>query len=194
MTGEVFEKKEARKIYEEEKAAGRDTGLAEKDEYKAFDIHVSPVRAGKQTRIRLSYLQPLDIDLGVGRYVYPLEEGGVDEEKLAFWTANEKVKGTFSFDLILRSAYPVDALRLPAHPQAVIQQQNAEEWSVSMGASGPSVAGVLGDEAATAPENWVPVEGKEAKATAQEGFSLDKDIVVYWRHQRSEERRVGKEC
>ena len=36
VTGEVLEKEEARNLYEEEKAAGRETALAEKDEYRTF--------------------------------------------------------------------------------------------------------------------------------------------------------------
>ena len=92
MTGEVLEKKQARQLYETEKAAGRDAGLTEKDEYRTFSIRVSPVRAGQDTRIRFSYMQPAHVDTGIGRYVYPLEEGGVDDQKLAFWTSKEEVK------------------------------------------------------------------------------------------------------
>ncbi|HID44222.1 MAG TPA: hypothetical protein EYP34_00515, partial [Chromatiaceae bacterium] len=85
VTGEVLEREQAKQVYEDEKAAGRDAGITEKDSYKTFETRVSPVRAGQDTRIRLVYLQPARVDTGIGRYVYPLEEGGVDEEKLAFW-------------------------------------------------------------------------------------------------------------
>ena len=129
VTGEVLEKHEARRVYQEEKAAGRDAGLTEKDSYKTFDVSVSPVRAGQDTRTRLVYLQPASIDTGIGRFVYPLEEGGVDEEKLAFWTANKKVSNSFSFDLHLKSAYAVDAVRLPNHPQAQVTQTANGGWS-----------------------------------------------------------------
>jgi len=37
ITGEVLEKKQARQVYESEKAAGRDAGLMEQDGYKTFD-------------------------------------------------------------------------------------------------------------------------------------------------------------
>ena len=118
ITGEVLEREQARQIYQEEKAAGRDTGITEKDSYKTFDTRVSPVRARQDTRVRLVYLQPAKVDTGIGRYVYPLEEGGVDEAKLAFWTANDQVTGTFSFDLNIKSSWPVEAVRLPNQPQA----------------------------------------------------------------------------
>ncbi len=166
IVGEVLEKKQARQVYESEKNAGRDAGLMEQDSYKTFDIRVSPVRAGQTTRIRFAYIQPTHIDTGIGRYVYPLEEGGVDEEKLAFWTANEAVQQAFSFKLELKSAYPVEALRLPNHPQALITQQDAGNWRID-----------LTNMAATAEE------GSSAVTTGHPVFTLDQDLVVYWRHQ-----------
>lgn len=168
VTGEVLEKKQARQVYESEKAAGRDAGLTEKDAYKTFDISVSPVRAGQDTRIRFVYMQPAHVDTGIGRYVYPLEEGGVDEQKLAFWTANEQVKEQFSFNLELKSAYPVEALRLPNQPQAVANQTGPGEWDVNLSASANNSA----------------MEGQGPQAsTNQAAFTLDQDLVVYWRHQ-----------
>ena len=166
VTGEVLEKKQARQIYEEEKAAGRDAGLTEKIEYRTFDIQVSPIRAGQDTQVRFVYLQPAHVDTGMGRYVYPLEEGGVDEEKLAFWTANEKVKENFSFNLKLKSAYPIDAVRVPNQPQATAMQNNAGEWGVQLGSTLPNIE-----------------EGINQSPNSQPVFTLDKDIIVYWRHQ-----------
>lgn len=64
VTGEVLEKAQARTVYEQERQAGRDAGLAEKDAYRTFDIHVHPVRAGQDTRIRLVYLQPAGWTVG----------------------------------------------------------------------------------------------------------------------------------
>lgn len=168
VTGEVLEKKQARQIYESEKAAGRDTGLTEKNEYKTFDISVSPVRAGQDTRIRFVYLQPAHVDTGIGRYVYPLEEGGVDEQKLSFWTANEKVKEKFTFNLQLKSAYPVEALRLPNQPQAITKKTSSGEWQVELSASA----------------NNNVMEGQATQSSRhQAAYTLDQDLVVYWRHQ-----------
>jgi Ca-activated chloride channel family protein len=172
VTGEVLEKKEARRVYEEEKAAGRDAGLTEKDEYKTFEVQVSPVRAGQETRIRLVYLQPAHVDTGIGRYVYPLEEGGVDEQKLAFWTANERVERNFSFDVKIRSAYPIEAVRMPNQPQAQMNRHGGGDWQIHL-ASGNSSAAVAEEGTQT----------QAAAATAGPAFTLDQDLVVYWRHQ-----------
>lgn len=177
ITGEVLEKQEARRVYEEERAAGRDAGLTEKDSYKTFDVSVAPVRAGQDTRTRLVYLQPAAIDTGIGRFVYPLEEGGVDENKLAFWTANNKVSAKFSFDLHLKSAYAVDAVRLPNHPQAQVRQVAPGEWQVHIGNQAAAAAVPANNDEGN---NKAPAFNPQASAAA---FTLDKDLVVYWRQQ-----------
>jgi Ca-activated chloride channel family protein len=167
VIGEVLEKQQAREVYRAEKQAGRDAGLMQKDEYKTFDMKVSPVRAGQDTRIRFVYMQPADVDTGMGRYVYPLEEGGVDEQKFSFWTATETVQQQFSFNLALKSSYPVEALRFPNQSQAVISQKSAGEWSANLTSSG---------------SNPQVEQGQQVNAM-QPAFKLDKDLVVYWRHQ-----------
>ena len=128
VIGEVVEKQRAREVYEQQKQAGQQAALVEKDAYKTFDISIAPLAPQTDVRIRLVYLQPAHVDTGIGRYVYPLEEGGVDEVRLAFWERNEQVLEQFSFDLTFRSSYPIDALRLPNHPNAQIQQINDKEW------------------------------------------------------------------
>jgi Ca-activated chloride channel family protein len=200
VTGEVLAKKKAREVYESEKKAGREAALTEQDSHKTFDISVTPVRAGKDVRIRLTYIQPAHIDTSIGRYVYPQEEGGVDDAKLAFWTANEEVAGQFSFDLHLRSSYPVAALRLPKHPQAVVTQVSDQEWRVHMdNRGGKSIAPSLpvkGADAQDRDDNIIAVPTRPAHSidegesvtpvratprTAVPSFRLDTDIVVYWR-------------
>lgn len=127
VIGEVMEKEKARKTYNDQAAQGNDTALAEKDEYRTFDISVYPVRANAETRVRLVYYQPLSIDLNIGRYVYPLEEGGVDEDRIAFWSVDNVVKEFFSFDLQLKSAFPVKDVRLPGYQnEAVITSEKNE--------------------------------------------------------------------
>ena len=179
VTGEVLEQEQARQLYEEEKAAGRDAGITEKDSYKTFETRISPVRARQDTRVRLVYLQPAEVDTGIGRYVYPLEEGGVDEAKLAFWTANEQVSGKFSFDLQIKSVYPVEAVRMPNQPQAIIQSQTDGEWTVQLGNHMPVAADMPSQELQD--DSYVNT-GVQTAASATV-FTLDQDLVVYWRHQ-----------
>lgn len=182
VTGEVLEKQEARRVYEEEKQAGRDAGITEKDRYKTFDIRVSPVRAGRDTRTRLVYYQTAQVDTGIGRYVYPLEEGGVDEQKLAFWTADTRVQSRFSFNLHLKSGYPVDALRLPNNLQAQVSQVGPGEWKVHIDNQRDYQGNNQASSAAAQEESGsqAPAFNPQQNAAA---FNLDKDLVVYWRHQ-----------
>jgi Ca-activated chloride channel family protein len=163
VTGEVLEKEQAREVYENEKQAGREAAVTEQDGYRTFDIFVYPVRAGQDVRVRLTYVQPAHVDSSIGRYVYPLEEGGVDEQRLSFWTYQEEVRERFSFNLLFRSSWPIDDFRLPKHPQAGIQMLSDTEWSVSL---------TNGAHAA---------EEGSAAGPAVPAHRLDQDIVVYWR-------------
>lgn len=169
VNGEVLEKQQARQVYEEEKAAGREAGITEKESYKRFEIRVTPVRARQETHIRLVYLQPTHVDTGIGRYLYPLEEGGVDEQKLAFWTANEHVREHFSFKLKLKSGWPVDALRAPNHPQALISKQSDGDWELMIESGNQA----LQEEGSTT--------NKPQSASTPYAYTLDKDIAIYWR-------------
>lgn len=120
VIGEVLAKEKAKKVYEEQKAKGNDTALAEKNDYKTFDVKVFPVKAKGETKVKLVYYQPLEIDLNVGRYVYPLEEGGVDDERISFWAVDSEVKESFSFNLKLKSAFPVKDVRVPHYENKAI--------------------------------------------------------------------------
>ncbi len=168
VTGEVLEAQKARDIYEQEKAQGRETALVEKDVYRTFDASVYPVQPQDEVKIRMVYIQPVPTDLGIGRYVYPLEEGGVDEEKLAFWSYNENVDEAFSFNLEMRSSYPIDTFRLPKHPQAQVNKTSAQEWQVA-----------FANGAASALEETT----ESTQSPVKTAFTLDTDIVVYWRHE-----------
>ena len=120
INGEVLEKQQARQIYQDEKSRGNDSGLAEKNEFYTFEFKVFPVPANDETKIRFLYYQPLKIDSGIGRYLYPLEAGGTDEAGMSFWTTNAKVENTFSINLELKSAYPVADVRVPGFEAAAV--------------------------------------------------------------------------
>ena len=198
VIGEVLEKEQARKVYEEEKAAGREAGLAEKNKHYSFEIKVTPVRAGQDTKIRLVYMQSVDMDTGIGRYVYPLETGDTDDQANAFWTEQPGVQERFSFDLKLRSSYPVSGMRLPAHPNAAITQTDSQQWQVSMlnttNASTNLNANAVEDTNTDANTNTIGgsqshgnlssnINNEANTINLQSGSadSLDTDIVVYWR-------------
>ena len=180
---EVLEKEAARALHNREKQQGRETALVEKDEYRTFEVDVSPVRAGQDVRIRLVYLQKLNVDHSMGRYVYPLEEGGVDEARDAFWTRNDTVTEAFSFRMKLRSAYPVDAVRA-TNGQAQVTQIDAGEWEVVIEAKsghGATQGNGLSDAEIAELEGAQTVVNPSQSQAPLPVYQLDKDIVVYWR-------------
>ncbi len=140
MEGEVVMKSRAEEIYEEEKEAGRDAGKAEKDEFKTFEFHVTPVRARADTAMRFVYYQPLPIDTGVGRYLYPLEEGGTDECALEFWTTHDVVDERFSITVEVKSASPIDDVRVPGFDDAQIDCFGDGHFKVRVERRGGSLA------------------------------------------------------
>ena len=127
INGEVLEKQKAQQVYQDEKSRGNETGLAEKNEFYTFDFKVHPVPANDETKIRFLYYQPLSIDTGIGRYLYPLDDGGTDDAAMSFWTTNVKVENTFSVNLELKSAYPVQDVRIPGFEAAAQINQLAED-------------------------------------------------------------------
>lgn len=159
VIAEAVEKQQAREVYEQQKQAGQATALVEQDSYRRFEMRVFPVPAGDSVKVRLVYLQNALLDHGVGRYVYPMQEGGVDVQQQSFWTRNDTVEQDFSFEVKLHSGYPVESIRLPAHPQALQRQDTDGNWSAS-----------FGNEAL-----------EETQQQQPQKFRLDKDVVVYWR-------------
>lgn len=140
LQGEVLPKKDAQAAYEEEKSQGNDAGLATKNTYQTFEFRVAPVRAQAEVKLRFVYYQPLEIDTGVGRYVYPLEEGGTDDVAKSFWTANPKVEGELLVNVELKSAVPVADVRVPGFENAVQTQKLADgHYRVSLARQGASL-------------------------------------------------------
>lgn len=139
VIGEVVEKQEAKRIYEEEKAAGESAALAEQNGYIDYRLSVSRVPAQGQVRVRVVYYQPLDIDQGVGRYLYPLQDGGTDDQNMnhSFWSMGKEVSGSMTLDVTLKTAFPIGGLHSPSHPALAVKQESASLWSASWTGSGP---------------------------------------------------------
>jgi len=136
IDGEVVPQQQAQRIYEEERSKGNDAGLATQNEYKTFDFAVSRVLPNRDVQMRFVYYQPLSIDTGIGRYVYPLEDGGTDDRAAQFWIPNEKVAGNFSVDVEIKSAWPIADVRVPGlESRASIKRVSEERFEVSLNAT-----------------------------------------------------------
>ncbi|HYR27996.1 MAG TPA: VIT domain-containing protein, partial [Thermoanaerobaculia bacterium] len=145
LNGEVIEAKEAKQVYQEERDAGNDAGLGEcactkeKDEveYMSYKFSIAKVRANAETKIRFVYYQPLKIDTGIGRYIYPLQEGGTDEAAKSFWTRNPKVEQRFAVNVELKSGWPVEEVRVPgAEAEAKIDKLADGHFKVTLDRAG----------------------------------------------------------
>lgn len=119
--GEVLPKDVAERIYGEEKARGSDAGLAKKADYETYEFYVTPVRAQSLTRLRFLYYEPVTIDTGVGRYVYPLEHGQTNDYGRHFWLmTDEQVDDLFSVQIDIDYAWPISDVRVPGFEAATV--------------------------------------------------------------------------
>ena len=116
---------------EEERDDGNDTAIGGKEGYQRFTFAVSPVRAGEETAIRFVYYQPLVVDTGIVRYLYPLENGGTDEGK-SFWTREVTLKSDLSITVEVKSAWPVADVRVPNAGDARVEMLEDGHWRATL--------------------------------------------------------------
>jgi len=129
--GEVLPRKKAERIYVEERDAGNDAAIGAKEGFQRFTFAVSPVRAGEETTIRFVYYQPLAVDTGVVRYLYPLEDGGTDEGA-SFWTREVTLAGDLSVTVDVKSAFPVAGVRVPGVSDATVTKVGEGHWRATL--------------------------------------------------------------
>lgn len=122
MRGEVVARAEARKAYEEERDAGNDAAIAEKNGYRTFDFAIANLAPQAPTTISFVYYQSLELDAGVGRYLYPLEAGGTDETRAPFWETNDVVEGGLSLRLDLHSTFPIEKVFAPGFESGTVTE------------------------------------------------------------------------
>jgi Ca-activated chloride channel family protein len=138
LHGEVVGRDEAQAIFDEEASQGNQAGLATQDSYQHFSFDVAAVPAGGDATLSFVYYEPVSIDTSVGRYLYPLENGGTDET--SFWTGEQPAVEKFSFELELDSQVPVTELRVPDVATVDIQQTAAGHYSVHFDADPGTLA------------------------------------------------------
>ena len=126
LTGEVVRREEARTIYEDERAQGNAAGLTEKNGFQDYRFHVANVAPNTNIQVRAVWYQALEVESGIIRYLYPLEDGGTDDAASSFWTRNEAVDGTFSVDVEIKSAAPLLDLRMPGWDSLATTQDLGE--------------------------------------------------------------------
>ncbi|HYP99015.1 MAG TPA: VIT and VWA domain-containing protein [Polyangiaceae bacterium] len=121
LHGEVVARDKAQQVYDAQAALGAQVGLAKQNGYQNFQFSVANIPAAGDASLSFVYYEPVSIDTSVGRFLYPLENGGTDETN--FWGASNESANVakFSFDLELKSAVPVLDVRVPQVPNATVQ-------------------------------------------------------------------------
>jgi Ca-activated chloride channel homolog len=140
LRGEVVAADQAQTIYDQQRASGAEAGLATQNGYQTFRFQLAQVPAGTEAKMTFVYYEPSVIDTSVGRYLYPLQNGGTsDAAAQAFWTGTRQVTGAFTFDLDLKSAVPIDAVRLPNDSGATIQKIDDGHYTVHSESTGTTL-------------------------------------------------------
>ena len=105
LDGQVLERDEARRIYEDIVRSRRDPALLEYVGRDAFQASIYPIPPRGERRIELEYSQVLEMDNGLVEYVYPL-----NTEKFSPRPLEEVV-----VNVTIRSNEPLKAIYSPSH-------------------------------------------------------------------------------
>ena len=112
LEGQVLERDEARRIYEDIVRRRRDPALLEYAGRDAFQASIYPIPPGGERRIELEYSQVLEIDNGLVEYVYPLNTEKFSPRPLEEATVN----------VTIRSNEPLKAVYSPSHAVDVVRE------------------------------------------------------------------------
>jgi Ca-activated chloride channel family protein len=126
LEGQVLERDEARRIYEDIVRRRRDPALLEYVGRDAFQASIYPIPPGGERRIELEYSQVLQMDNGLVEYVYPLNTEKFSPRPLEEVTVNVTIRSNEPLKAIYSPSHEVDVVRRGDH-NAVI---GYEEYDV----------------------------------------------------------------
>ncbi len=112
LEGQVLERDQARRIYEDIVRRRRDPALLEYVGRDAFQASIYPIPPGGERRIELEYSQVLAVDNGLVEYVYPLNTEKFSPRPLEEVTVN----------VTIRSLEPLKAIYSPSHDVDVVRR------------------------------------------------------------------------
>ncbi|MBN1137963.1 MAG: VWA domain-containing protein [Anaerolineae bacterium] len=111
MAGQVLQRDEARRIYEEIVRRRRDPALLEYVGRDAFQASIYPIPPGGERRIEIEYSQVLEVDNGLVEYVYPLNTERFSARPLEEVSVNVTVKSGQALKAIYSPSHEVDVVR-----------------------------------------------------------------------------------
>ena len=115
LEGQVLERDEARRIYEDIVRKRRDPALLEYVGRDAFQASIYPIPAGGERRIELEYSQVLPMDNGLVEYVYPLSTEKFSPRPLEEVTVNVTIHSKEPLKAIYSPSHEVDIVRRGDH-------------------------------------------------------------------------------
>ncbi len=125
LEGQVLEREEARRIYEDIVRRRRDPALLEYAGRDAFQASIYPIPPGGERRVELEYSEVLALDNGLVEYVYPLNTEKFSPRPLEEVTVNIEID----------SQVPLKAIYSPSH-EVDIERQGDYEATIGYEAYG----------------------------------------------------------
>ena len=122
MIGEVVEKEQARRIYNNYKRRNIDPGLLEQVDYKTFEMRIFPIAAGADQRVRFTYYQQLELDHDRANYVYPLAT-------VSRRNVRQRTEGRHSLTMKVLSKVPIITVDSPSHGDAFVVSSHTPEFA-----------------------------------------------------------------
>lgn len=119
LEGQVLERDQARRIYEEIVRQRRDPALLEYVGRNAFQASIYPIPPKGERRIEIEYSQVLQVDNGLVEYVYPLNTEKFSPRPLEEVTVNVTVHSNEPLKALYSPSHNVDVERRGDHNATV---------------------------------------------------------------------------
>lgn len=107
IVGEILDKSQARKIYEDIVRQMKDPGLLEYVGRNMFKASIYPIPARGEKRIQLTYSQILKLDAGLVHYFYPLDTERFSSHKLESVVINVKITSKIPIKNVYSSTHEI---------------------------------------------------------------------------------------
>jgi Ca-activated chloride channel family protein len=119
LEGQVLERDEARRIYEDIVRRRQDPALLEYVGRDAFQASIYPIPPGGERRIELEYSQILAMDNGLVEYSYPLNTEKFSPRPLEEVVVNVTIRSNEPLKAIYSPSHEVDIVRRGDHNAAI---------------------------------------------------------------------------
>lgn len=121
LSGEVFSREEARRIYEEIVRNKRDPGLLEYVGKNLLKVSIFPIQPYSEKKVEIRFSEVLKAEFGLVSYRYPV---GAGQRAWHFQSGSQK--GDFSGVIRIRSRQPIRSIYSPSHQIRVTKKNDSE--------------------------------------------------------------------